>query len=211
MYNISRYILFENGSQTATTLAKYLGGSQGYNSAAGGTAPEINGTSLKEAASMYCLMTVYNVGMQNLEAHRNMGMDNVDAYEAAFKLAIAQIYYNNDGLTAGDQSLIDAAGDALTIPEGQPPGLTSPITPWTRRPRNGAPGTNNRPCCNWQRWRRWPAAAAQPERAVRFGPPSQAGSAKPAPRFTTSCPGSRPKWPLFSPKARCKRFSWAGC
>ena len=95
MYNISRYILFENGSQTATTLAKYLGGSQGYNSAAGGTDPQINGTSLKEAASVYCLMTVYNVGMQNLAAHRNMGMNDVDADEAAFKLAIAQIYYTS--------------------------------------------------------------------------------------------------------------------
>ena len=73
------------------------------------------------------------------------------------------------------------------------------------------PGTSNRPCCNWPRWRRWPAGAAQPERAVRFGPPSRVGSAKPAPRFTTSSPGSQPKWPPFLPKARCKRCSWAGC
>ena len=145
MYNISRYILFENGSQTATTLAKYLGGSQGYNATAGGTDPQINGTSLKEAASMYCLMTVYNVGMQNLEAHRNMGMDNVDADEAAFKLAIAQIYYNNDGLTAGDQSLIDAAGDTLTIPGG--------TTTWAYLANN----TLDPQAAQWSSWYQQPA------------------------------------------------------
>lgn len=117
MYNIPRYVLYENGSATATTLSKYLGGAQGYNLANGANA-QVNGVSLKELTSIYCLMTVYNVGLANLQAHDAMGYADVATDIDNFKLAIAQIYHNNDGLTIGDTSIIEEACHALNIPGG---------------------------------------------------------------------------------------------
>ncbi|MBE0541708.1 MAG: hypothetical protein IH623_10020 [Verrucomicrobia bacterium] len=115
MYNIPRYVLYENGSETATTLSKYLGGAEGYNMANGANA-QVNGVSLKELSSVYCLMAVYNVGLNNLQAHEAMGYADVQTDLDNFKLAIAQIYHNNDGLTIGDTSAIEDACSALTIP-----------------------------------------------------------------------------------------------
>jgi hypothetical protein len=114
MYNIPRFVLYENGSETATTLSKYLGGAEGYNMANGANA-QVNGVSLKELSAIYCLMTVYNVGLNNLQAHEAMGYADVSTDIDAFKLGIAQIYHNNDGLTIGDTSTIEEACDALTI------------------------------------------------------------------------------------------------
>lgn len=117
MYNVSRYVLYENGSATAATLCKYLGGAEGYNDSNGANST-VSGVSFKELTSTYCLMTVYNVGLNNLLAHEAMGYSDVQTDIDNFKLAIAQVYTGNDGLTVGDTMEIDQATQALTIPGG---------------------------------------------------------------------------------------------
>lgn len=117
MNHIPRYVFYENGRQTAVILSKYLGGAEGYNQANGANT-EIAGVSLKEAAAMYCLMVVYNVGRQNLQGHENLGFADVPADLESFRLAITQLYTGNEGLTVGDTSDIDQACQALTINGG---------------------------------------------------------------------------------------------
>lgn len=118
-YNIQRYAFNENGADTTKLLCQYLGGAEAYNinASGGASVDQTYGCPLKELEGMWCLMIVYNVGMNNLNAHESMGDTGIPTARVNFEVACAQVFYGNPSITAAasDSKWIDGMRKALKL------------------------------------------------------------------------------------------------
>jgi uncharacterized membrane protein YgcG len=115
--NLQAYMFQENGQSATSTLCEEMAGPDGYNQNGQGDGgmDQTGGVPIKELEGMYCLMVVYNVGYNNLQAHATLGDSNALTYQTNFQAAVARVYFGDPSITVSNTDQISSAVNALQV------------------------------------------------------------------------------------------------